>query len=127
MPLLRKYVLFACCYLFIGVAVLYTHYLQTSPYQKDALDEKLTLVAASHFSLPQLVDNLPTVFRENSHAAALKLTNFKGEFLGAMYDARRMRSDEYRQFLDTKSFTVQKSPLIGYEILIWESKGRKLR
>lgn len=127
MGLVKKYGLIAIFYLFAGFAILYTHYWQTSPYSKTALDETLTLVAASHFSLPQLVDNLPTVFRENPHAAAFKIINLKGEFLGAMYDARRMRAEIYKQFLDTAEFSTQKSPFPGYEILIWESKGRKLR
>mgnify|MGYP007071085246 CR=1 FL=1 len=61
MGIFRHYGIFAAVYFFAGAAVLTTHYLQTSPYNRDALEEKLTLVSASHFNLSQLVDNLPVV------------------------------------------------------------------
>ncbi|MBL8035230.1 MAG: hypothetical protein JNJ69_16120 [Leptospiraceae bacterium] len=127
MGFLRRYSVISAVYLFAGIAVLLTHYLQTSPYNRDALDEKLTLVSASHFNLSQLVDNLPAVFRENPHAAALKISDLKGSFLGAMYDSRRMSGDEYRRFLDTRLFESGKEVLPGYQLHIWESKRRKLR
>lgn len=127
MVFFKRYSIYGAFYLLAGVAVLFTHYFQTSPYKKAELDEKLTLAAASHFALSQLVDNLPSVFRENPHAAALKLSDLRGGFLGAMYDARRMASGEYKSFLDTKAFEPGKSPVPGYEIHVWESKRRKLR
>lgn len=127
MGIFRHYGIFAAVYFFAGAAVLTTHYLQTSPYNRDALEEKITLVSASHFNLSQLVDNLPVVFRENPHAAALKITDLRGSFLGAMYDARRMSSAEYRVFLDKKLFEAGKEVLPGYQLHIWESKRRKLR
>lgn len=123
----RRYSIFAAVYLLAGAAVLTTHYLQTSPYNRDALEEKLTLVSASHFNLSQLVDNLPVVFKENPHAAALKISDLRGSFLGAMYDSRRMSGPEYRAFLDKKLFETGKEAVPGYQLHIWESKRRKLR
>lgn len=127
MPAVRKYTIFAALYLFCGFAILFAHYLSVSPYNKAALDEKLTLVAASHIGTAELVDNLPALFRENAHAAALKLTDLRGSFLGAMYDARRMSSSDYKFFLDTKVFDPQKPPLPHYAIHTWESKRRHVR
>jgi hypothetical protein len=127
MTFVKRYSIYAACYLLAGVAVLFTHYLQVSPYKKTELDEKLTLSAVSHFALSQLVDNLPVIFKENPHAAALKLSDIKGGFLGAMYDARRMSAAEYKIFLDTKVFETGKTPVPGYEMHVWESKRRKLR
>lgn len=127
MGFFKRYGIFAAAYLLAGSAVLLTHYMQTSPYHASALDEKLTLVSASHFNLSQLVDNLPTVFRENPHAAALKISDLKGSFLGAMYDSRRMSAAEYRTFLDKKLFEQGKEVIPGYQLHIWESKRRKLR
>ncbi|MBN8221780.1 MAG: hypothetical protein J0L53_12710, partial [Spirochaetes bacterium] len=127
MAFVKRYSIYAACYLLAGVAVLFTHYLQTSSYKKAELDERLTLAAASHFALSQLVDNLPAVFKENPHAAALKISDLRGGFLGAMYDARRMSSGEYKIFLDTRAFEPGKSPVPGYEMHVWESKRRKLR
>jgi hypothetical protein len=127
MDLLKRYSLYAAVYLFAGAAVLFTHYFQWSPYAPTRLDEKITNVAASHMSMSQLVDHLPAIFRENPHAAALKISDLRGSFLGAMYDSRRMASAEYRQFLDTKLFDPDKQILPGYKLHIWESKRRKLR
>lgn len=127
MGLFKRYGIFATVYLLAGAAVLTTHYLQTSPYNRDALEEKLTLISASHFNLSQLVDNLPVVFKENPHAAALKITDLRGSFLGAMYDSRRMSGPEYRAFLDKKLFEADKEVMPGYQLHIWESKRRKLR
>lgn len=124
---MRKYVILAACYLFCGLAILFTHYLAVSPYNKAALDEKLTLVAASHIGTAELVDNLPALFRENAHAAALKLSDLRGNFLGAMYDARRMPASDYKLFLDTKIFDPQKPPLPHYALHTWESKRRHVR
>jgi hypothetical protein len=127
MAFAKRYSIYGACYLLAGVAVLFTHYLQTSTYNKAALDEKLTLIAASHFSLSQLVDNLPGLFKEDPHAAALKISDLKGGFLGAMYDARRMSSTEYKVFLETRIFDPKHPALPGYEMHVWESKRRKLR
>lgn len=124
---IRRYTIYAACYVALGLAVLLTHYYQTSAYSRQTLDENITLVAASHFSLSQLVDNLPSVFRENPHAAALKLSDLKGSFLGAMFDSRRMSAAEYKQFLDTKSFQSETAAISGYTTHIWESKRRKIR
>jgi hypothetical protein len=107
--------------------VLFTHYWQSSKFNKDAVDEQITLVAASHFSLSQLVDNLPNVFKENPHAAALKITDLRGAFLGAMYDSRRMPATTYKAFLETRAFDLQASPFAGYTLHSWESKRRRLR
>jgi hypothetical protein len=127
MSFFRRHSFYAAAYLLAGMAVLFTHYYRSSAYNKAELDEKLTLVAASHFHLSQLVDNLPAVFRENSHAAALKISDLRGSFLGAMYDARRMTAAEYKVFLDTKIFDPKNPAVPGYEFHLWESKRRKLR
>ncbi len=124
---LARYALYYVCYVASGLAVLATHYYQTSDYSQQSLDEQITLVAASHFSLSQLVDNLPAVFRENPHAAALKLSDLRGEFLGAMYDSRRMSAAEYKQFLGLKTFTPGAAAIHGFVTHIWESKRRNLR
>lgn len=127
MGVVKRYSIYVAAYLLAGVAVLFTHYFQVSNYKRAELDEKLTLVAASHFALSQLVDNLPSVFKDNPHAAALKISDLRGSFLGAMYDARRMNAAEYKVFLDTKVFEAGKSPVPGFEMHVWESKRRKLR
>lgn len=127
MSLVARYSLYAGIYVACGIALLFTHYLNISPYKKEALDEKLTLIAASHFQVSALVDNLPAIFKENPHAAALKISDLEGAFMGAMYDSRRMSGSEYKTFLDTKAFDPQKSPLPGYTLHIWESKRRHLR
>ncbi|HMV36262.1 MAG TPA: hypothetical protein PKM44_09095 [Turneriella sp.] len=124
---LARYSLYFACYVASGLAVLTTHYYQTSDYSQQSLDEQITLVAASHFSLSQLVDNLPAVFRENPHAAALKISDLRGDFLGAMYDSRRMTAAEYKQFLALKTFTPGAAAVEGFTSHIWESKRRKLR
>ncbi len=123
----KRYSLIFAAWLMAGVAVLFTHYMQTSRYSKDAVDEQITLVAASHFSLSQLVDNLPGVFKENAHASALKISDLRGAFLGAMYDSRRMPAQTYKAFLEARSFDLQNSPFPGYVLHSWESKRRKLR
>jgi len=123
----KRYSIVFICWLFAGVAVLFTHYWQVSKFNKDAVDEQITLVAASHFSLSQLVDNLPNVFKENPHAAALKITDLRGAFLGAMYDSRRMPATTYKAFLETRAFDLQASPFAGYTLHSWESKRRRLR
>jgi len=123
----KRYALIFAGYIFAGVAVLFTHYWQTSAFSKDAVDEQITLVAASHFGMSQLVDNLPNVFKENPHAAALKITDLRGAFLGAMYDSRRMPPQTYKNFLETKAFDMESSPFAGYKLHSWESKRRKLR
>lgn len=124
---LARYALYFVCYVASGLAVLTTHYYQTSDYSQQSLDEQITLVAASHFSLSQLVDNLPAIFRENPHAAALKISDLRGDFLGAMYDSRRMSAAEYKQFLAVKTFTPGAAAVEGFTVHIWESKRRKLR
>jgi hypothetical protein len=127
MALWKRYGLIFGAWLFAGLTVLFTHYMQTSRYSKDALDEQITLVAASHFGLSQLVDNLPSVFKENGHASALKISDLRGAFLGAMYDSRRMPAQMYKAFLESRSFDLDKSPFPGYVLHSWESKRRKLR
>lgn len=124
---LARYSLYFVCYVASGLAVLTTHYYQTSDYSQQSLDEQITLVAASHFSLSQLVDNLPAVFRENPHAAALRISDLRGDFLGAMYDSRRMNAAEYKQFLALKTFSSGAAAVEGFTVHIWESKRRKLR
>ncbi|MFZ5630624.1 MAG: hypothetical protein ACOY5B_15940 [Spirochaetota bacterium] len=124
---LARYSLYFACYVASGLAILTTHYYQASDYSQQSLDEQITLVAASHFSLSQLVDNLPAVFRENAHAAALKISDLRGDFLGAMYDSRRMNAAEYKQFLAAKTFTPGSATVQGFTAHIWESKRRKLR
>ena len=123
----KRYALIFAGWIFAGVAVLFTHYWQTSAFSKDAVDEQITLVAASHFGMSQLVDNLPNVFKENPHAAALKITDLRGAFLGAMYDSRRMPPQTYKAFLETRAFEIDASPFAGYKLHSWESKRRKLR
>lgn len=123
---LARYFLYYTCYVALGLAVLATHYYRVSDYNRQALDEQITLIAASHFSLSQLVDQLPRLFQENPHAAALKLSDYKGEFLGAMYDSRRMSAGEYKRFLETKTYSANNSPVPGFFLHIWQSKGRKL-
>lgn len=127
MSLVTRYSLYSAIYVACGLALLFTHYLNVSPYKKDALDEKLTLIAASHFQVAALVDNLPALFKENPHAAALKISDLKGAFMGAMYDSRRMSGGEYKTFLDTKAFDPQHPPIPGYTLHVWESKRRHLR
>jgi hypothetical protein len=124
---LARYFLYFTLYVASGLAVLTTHYYQTSALSPQTLDEQITLVAASHFSLSQLIDKLPAVFRENPHAAALKISDLRGDFLGAMYDARRMSAVEYQQFLALKTFSAGAVAIPGYATHIWESKRRKLR
>lgn len=123
----KRYSLIFAGWILAGVAVLFTHYWQTSRFSKDAVDEQITLVAASHFGMSQLVDNLPNVFKENPHAAALKITDLRGAFLGAMYDSRRMPPQTYKAFLETRAFDIGASPFTGYKLHSWESKRRKLR
>jgi len=123
----KRYSLIFAAWLTAGVAVLFAHYMQTSRYSKDAVDEQITLVAASHFNLSQLVDNLPGVFKENAHASALKISDLRGAFLGAMYDSRRMPASTYKAFLETRAFDLQASPFAGYKLHSWESKRRRLR
>ncbi|MDZ7343891.1 MAG: hypothetical protein ONA90_05195 [candidate division KSB1 bacterium] len=67
---------------------------------------------------------MPQLFRDNPHAAALRISNTRGEFLGAMYDARRIGAEEYKNFLAQKDPLANATP---YEFYLWESKGRKLR
>lgn len=119
----KKYGLFGAAWAGLGSVALLTHYLVISPYNKTQLDEKLTLLVASHFNLSQLVDNLPAVFRENPHAAALKLSDLRGTFLGAMYDSRRMSGAEYQKFIGGNSAPT----VAGLEVHAWESKRRKLK
>lgn len=121
----KRYILYAALYVASGAVVLYTHYIQTSKYSADAIDQELTLIAASHFNLAQLVDNLPQVFNANLHAAALKLSDTRGNFLGAMYDSRRMGANDYKAFLDEKKFS-EGTAFREYKTHIWESKRRKL-
>ncbi|MCS6971727.1 MAG: hypothetical protein NZL89_01785 [Leptospiraceae bacterium] len=121
---LARYAIFYALYVAAGMAVLFAHYYAHSAYDAAKLDADLTRLVMAHDSQPSLIDALPQLFRENPHAAALRITNFRGDFLGAMYDARRMAKEEY------KSFLTQKTPTPGtlpYELYLWESKGRKLR
>jgi len=120
---LKKYGIFAAAWISFVLSVLCIHYISISAYNKAQIDEKITLVVASHFNLSQLVDNLPTVFRENPHAAALRLTDLRGVFLGAMYDSRRMSTAHYKTFIDGPGAQT----IAGYETHIWESKRRRLR
>lgn len=126
MSSLARYSMYFACYVALGLAVLTAHYYRVSDYNRQALDEQITLIAASHFSLSQLIDNLPRLFQENPHAAALKISDFKGDFLGAMYDSRRMSAAEYKRFLETKAYSADSSPVPGFFVHIWQSKGRKL-
>lgn len=123
---LTRYTVYLACYVASGLAVLTTHYYQTSDYKEASLDQQITLIASSHLSLSQLVDHLSAVFRGNAHAAALMIGDQNGAFLGAMYDSRRMTAEEYKHFLGAKNVSSG-AALPGFITHTWESKRRNLR
>ena len=83
-------------------------------------------LAGIYTDVSAFIDHLPNLFSQNLNVSAFKIADDNNNFLGAMYDSRRISTSAYKDFLKAK---LSRDGLVfqEYRSLFWQSKTRKLK